>query len=432
MQEISKKAAFALYRLAWGMGLPFLQFSRRLSEGYRQRCFKSHLPEPADLWMQAASVGESFLAIELLKKLRPHRPTRALVTTNTRQGMEVLERARSKNTPLDENLSTAVAYFPFDKPDIMNRAVAQIAPRVTILLESEMWPAHLAALKQSGSAILVINGRMTQRSLRKYCLWPSFWHRLGPDRVLAISAEDAKRFSRLFGANRVEVMSNIKFDRLDFDPEPSTKPNPLVSFFPPETRLVILGSIRGAEEKPVREILLELQRKQPDIVIGLFPRHAERVGGWSSFLSDRRIAWQLRSRIDRAVKPGAVILWDTFGELGHAYQLSIAAFVGGSLAPLRGQNFLEPLASGIRPVIGPSWEDFHWVGDDIIKSGLVRIARDWKAAAGLLAEDIARPAAREEIRRRAQAYVKDRQGGSAQACGLILNYLPPAIDPNTS
>jgi 3-deoxy-D-manno-octulosonic-acid transferase len=427
MREIPRKAAFALYSLAWRIGLPFLQLNRRLSEGYSQRCFKSHLPTPADLWMQAASVGESFLAIELLKQLRPGRPTRVLVTTNTRQGVEVLERSLGKNIAVDQNLSTAAAYFPFDKPDIMNRAVAHIAPRVAVLLESEIWPAHLAALKQSGSAILVINGRMTERSLKKYSLWPSFWHRLRPDRILAISSEDALRFGRLFGAERVEVMSNIKFDRLDFDSEPSAKPNPLIPLFLPETKLVVLGSIRGTEEKPVREMLLELQRKEPEVVTGLFPRHVERVSRWSSFLNDRRIPWQLRSRIDQPVNPGSVVLWDTFGELDYAYQLAVAAFLGGSLRPLRGQNFLEPLASGIRPVIGPSWEDFHWVGTDIIESGLVRVAQDWKEAAGLLVEDVARPAAREEIRQRTRAYVRHRQGGSAQACRLILEYLSSSI-----
>ncbi|KPJ77179.1 MAG: hypothetical protein AMJ54_09215 [Deltaproteobacteria bacterium SG8_13] len=423
MREIPIKAAFALYRLAWSIGLPFLQRNQRLAEGYSQRCFRSSLPPPADIWMQAASVGESFLAIELLKQLRPHRSIHTLVTTNTGQGMQVLQRALVDNTPADGSPSATVAYFPFDKPDIMKRAVAHIRPQVAILLESEMWPAHLAALKESGSAVLVINGRMTPRSLKRYSLWPSFWHRLRPDRILAISSEDAMRFGRLFGEDRVEVMSNIKFDRLGFDAPPSSDTNPLAALFPPDAKLVVLGSVRGAEEEPVRRILLELHRKQPEAVIGLFPRHAERVQGWSAFLTDRRIPWQLRSHTAEAVTPGAVVLWDTFGEMGHAYQLAVAAFVGGSLAPLRGQNFLEPLASGVRPVIGPSWEDFHWVGTQIIERGLVRVARDWEETVELLIDDIARPKDREAVRRQAREYVKDRQGGTARACSLIMEVL---------
>ena len=423
MRDIPIKAAFALYRLAWRIGLPFLKHNRRLSDGYRQRCFRSQLPVPADLWVQAASVGESFLAIELLKRLRPRQPLHALVTTNTRQGKEVLERELGIASPPGGKLSTAVAYFPFDAPGIMRRAVAHIAPRVAVLLESEMWPAHLAALKQSDSAILVINGRMTQRSLKNYSVWPSFWYRLRPDRILAISSEDAKRFGRLFGSQRVEVMSNIKFDRLELDPQPATASNPLTSLFSADTRLVVLGSVRGAEEQPVREMLLEIHRKKPEVIIGVFPRHVERVEGWSRFFCDSGIPWQLRSKINAMVSPGSVVLWDTFGELGHAYHLAAAAFVGGSLAPLRGQNFLEPLASGVRPVIGPSWEDFYWVGTDIIDRGLVREAQGWKEAARLLLEDIARPAVRETVRRQVGEYVQDRQGGADRACHIIQEYL---------
>ena len=423
MHEIPITAAFALYRLAWRIGLPFLKHNRRLREAYRQRCFRSQLPTPADLWVQAASVGESFLAIELLKRLQPRAPLHALVTTNTRQGMEVLEQGLGIAAPPGAKLSTAVAYFPFDAPGIMRRAVAHIAPRVAVLLESEMWPAHLAALKRSGSAILVINGRMTQRSLKNYSLWPSFWYRLRPDRVLAISPEDAKRFGSLFGAQRVEVMSNIKFDRLELTPQSAAAANPLASLFPADTRLVVLGSVRGAEEKVVREMLLEIHRKQPEVVTAVFPRHVERVSGWSTFLSDSGLSWQLRSKGKAKVDPGSVVLWDTFGELGYAYQLAAAAFVGGSLAPLRGQNFLEPLASGVRPVIGPSWEDFYWVGTEIIDRGLVRVVQDWKEAARLLLGDIARPAVRESVRRQVGEYVQDRQGGADRACHIIQQYL---------
>ncbi len=423
MQEIPITAAFALYRLAWRIGLPFLKHNRRLRDAYRQRCFRSQLPAPADLWMQAASVGESFLAIELLKRLQPRQPLHALVTTNTRQGMEVLKQELGIAAPPGGKLSTAVAYFPFDAPAIMRRAVAHIAPRVAVLLESEMWPAHLAALKQSGSTILVINGRMTQRSLKNYSLWPSFWYRLRPDRVLAISPEDAMRFSSLFGAQRVEVMSNIKFDRLQLEPQPAAATNPLASLFPADTKLVVLGSVRGAEEKVIREMLFEIHRRQPEVITGVFPRHVERVESWTKFLSDCGIAWQLRSKANDRVNPGSIVLWDTFGELGYAYQLATAAFVGGSLAPLRGQNFLEPLASGVRPVIGPSWEDFYWVGTDIIDRGLVRVAQNWKEAARLLLQDIERPADREAVRQKAAEYVQDRQGGADRACRIIQGYL---------
>jgi 3-deoxy-D-manno-octulosonic-acid transferase len=420
--KIIEKAAFSLYGLAWGFGIPLLRLNRRLAEGYDLRRFRSP-PAPADIWIQAASVGESLLAHELLKRLNPDRPVHILVTTNTRQGMEILDKAIEDITPNDRSLTAAATYFPFDKPGIMQRAVAHIRPQVMILLESEMWPGHLAALKQAGCPVLVVNGRMTAGSLKGYLRWPSLWHRFRPHKILAISDKDARRFGRLFGPQRVAVMSNIKFDRLNLAPESLEKANPLASLVPSDAGFVVLGSVRHQEEDQVQKILLEIRQRHPTVIIGLFPRHFQRLKAWTAFLNTHEIPWCLRSAIDQPVAPAAVILWDTYGELTHAYQLAVAAFVGGSLAPLRGQNFLEPMTSGIRPVIGPSWEDFHWVGPEIIESGLVRIAKNWQEVVDRLANDIAQPAAPESVRETAYRYLKDRQGGTDMACRVIEEYV---------
>ena len=118
-----------------------------------------------------------------------------------------------------------------------------------------------------------------------------------------------------------------------------------------------------------------------------------------------------------------MILWDTFGELTLAYELSKAAFVGGSLAPLGGQNFLEALTCGVIPVIGPSWENFAWVGREIVEQGIVRNAADWKEVADILVEAVKKSPSHEKVREAALRYVKDRQGGTTCACRLIAEFL---------
>ena len=105
------------------------------------------------------------------------------------------------------------------------------------------------------------------------------------------------------------------------------------------------------------------------------------------------IPWSLRSQTEHLVSQGTVILWDTFGELSLAYKISRAAFVGGSLAPLGGQNFLEVIIYGVVPVIGPSWENFAWIGSEIVEKGLVRIAADWREVVSILTEDLKKPKA---------------------------------------
>jgi 3-deoxy-D-manno-octulosonic-acid transferase len=420
--DMFTNAAFILYNVGWTMVMPFLRLNHRLGEGFAQRTLRHPLPGKADIWIQAASVGESYLAWELLRHLTFDRPMRILITTNTRQGMEILAKAVEDRCATDSNLSVATAYFPFDKPSIMKRAVALIQPRIMVLLESEMWPAHLKALKKAGSKILVINGRMSAKSLKGYHKWSRLWYTLRPDRIMAISEDDAGRFGTLFGPERVSVMPNIKFDMLKENPNSIEHAHRLAGSLLPETKFVVFGSVRREEEDQIQKVITEIFHQHPEIVVGLFPRHLHRQRAWITFLNASRIPWRLRSEITQPTPRGSVILWDTFGELTHAYHLATAAFVGGTLAPLMGQNFLEPLISGVLPVIGPYWKGFHWVGEEIIERGLVRVAHDWKEVANILARDVIKPASRGKIREEALRYVKNHQGGTAIACRLIREY----------
>jgi 3-deoxy-D-manno-octulosonic-acid transferase len=423
MAPILAAPYFQFYDLFWSLALPLLRCNKRLKAGYAQRILRTRLPATADVWIQAASVGESFLAWEILKKIRPKKPLTVQVTTNTEQGLEILQRAISEIAPLNPKLHIRTGYFPFDKPGLMRKATRMIAPRLMVLLETELWPAHLAALKDAGATILLVNGRITEKSLKRYLLWPSLWRRLRPDRTLAVSEADARRFGQLFGPEHIAVMPNIKFDRLEQSPTAERDMNPLTAILPADKPLLVLGSVREQEEAAIQEIILAVQQQHPTAIVALFPRHLHRLAAWRSFLEGRGLAWRLRSQTERPVNGGTVVLWDTFGELASAYCLASAAFVGGTLAPLGGQNFLEPLTSGIRPVIGPSWETFHWVGNEIIDLGLIRIVEDWREAAQRLNQDMAQPVPKDKVRRDALLYIQTRQGGTALACETILSYL---------
>jgi 3-deoxy-D-manno-octulosonic-acid transferase len=418
-----KKAAFCLYNMGWGLAIPALRMNHRLAEGFKQRTLKHKMPPAADLWIQAASAGESYLAWELLKGLRPARPVRVMVTSNTSQGMEILERAIDDITPNDRGVSACAAYFPFDKPTIMETAVRNISSKIMVLLESEMWPGLLAALKKYRCKTLIINARITAKSLRRYLIWPSLWRDLRPDKILAVSEKDAKRFSVLFGREYVDVMPNMKFDRIGLTQGMPYTKNPLESILRPDTPLLVLGSVRREEEPVVEKIVVDIHRRLPETIIGLFPRHMHRIKYWKKVLDRLAIPWTLRSKIQKHIPHGTVILWDTFGELPLAYELSKAAFVGGSLAPLGGQNFLEALTCGVVPVIGPSWENFAWVGQEIVEQGLVRNATNWKEVTDILVESMEKSPSYEKVRETTLRYVKDRQGGTTLACRLVAEFL---------
>lgn len=415
--------AFGFYNLCWRTALPWLKLNHRLAEGYQDRILKGKMTGTADLWIQAASVGEAFLAVELVKKLKTRNVIRILLTSNTRQGIDVLNQSLQREIKANQRVQAEIRHFPFDKPSIMGKAVDRIQPKLMVLLESEIWPGLMRSLKKSGCKTLIVNGRITEKSLKRYLLWPSVWRLLSPDKILAISADDAKRFRQLFGKDNVDVMPNIKFDRLVASHEATGELNGLADILPPNIPFVVLASVRKEEESLVDKVIAEIFLVEPKCIIGLFPRHLHRIHAWQEALNQRDIRWSLRSTASGAVSPGTVIIWDTFGELLSAYRFAKSAFVGGSLAPLGGQNFLEAIISGVVPVIGPSWENFAWVGPDIVDLGLLRVAHDWREVTHILLEDFKRPTRQDEVIKGAIKYIRARQGGTDQACRQIETLL---------
>ncbi|MFU8769251.1 MAG: 3-deoxy-D-manno-octulosonic acid transferase, partial [Desulfotignum sp.] len=305
----------------------------RLAQTFALRTNAAHLKQ-ADIWIQAASAGEAFLAICLLQHLSPVRPVRILITTTTDQGMEILTREFEKNRqhPL---VSLSLAWFPFDRPDIVKTVVKKVAPRVMILLETELWPALLYFLKQNHTRILVINGRMSRKSGRNYRWTRTLWSRIFPHRILAVSRPDAVRFKQVFPQSDVAVMPNMKFDlatALTQTPALLSIPD----LFPPGLAVSVLASVRQPEEKQVLEIIRHLLNRFPDQIVAVFPRHMHRLGSWKRRLKKTGLPFYLRSELSGPPAGSGILLWDRFGEMRSVFTHAHAVFMGGSLTPLGG------------------------------------------------------------------------------------------------
>ncbi len=251
-------AALALYDLSWWLFSPVLRFNKRLLEGWDQRRLKAPLPS-ADLWFHAASAGEAYLAGEVVRTLKPCDAISILVTTHTRQGLEILSRVK-------EELQS----------HLMKSAVAMVCPRLMILLETELWPGLLSVLKTVGIPSIMLNGRINPTSLRRYMHWPVFWRSLAPDQIAAISQQDADRFQRLFTRSQVAVMPNIKFDQWYRQLKLDAAPSRLESLFSRSALVAVFGSIRKQEEKEVQAMIARIFSQLPDTIVALFPRHMNR------------------------------------------------------------------------------------------------------------------------------------------------------------
>ncbi|WMW64595.1 glycosyltransferase N-terminal domain-containing protein [Nitratidesulfovibrio liaohensis] len=358
-----------------------------------------------------------------------------LLTSCTRQGVEVLEKARDWAAEYRPGLRVQVRYVPFDEPNLMRRALDQARPCAVALLETELWPGLLSACAARGIPVAVVNGRMTPRTLAGYLLTPDFWRGLAPARIAAISPDDAQRFGLLFGHDRTSVMPNIKFDRALPQPERSDAsgvpgardvPGLAGTILRKSAPLVVLGSVREEEEAALLPVIQRILQERPDVDIAVAPRHMHRIPAWVNALEQAGLPWELRSRRTAAPSSdvsarGTVLIWDVFGELAALYASAAAVFVGGSLARLGGQNFLEPLAHGVVPCVGPSRENFAWVGDGLDEAGLLTEVADGDALAEALLQQLRSPLRREVVRHRFEEWMAPRRGGGRIAADVVLS-----------
>jgi 3-deoxy-D-manno-octulosonic-acid transferase len=417
-----KKSAFipnfmGFYNILWAAVLPFLKKHPRLADTFVFRTRAAHL-EPADIWIQAASAGEAFLAACVLQRLFPDRPVQVLVTTTTAQGMEILSAELEKKPP-HPHINLSLAWFPFDKPEVAAAAVTSVNPKVMVLLETELWPALLHFLRQNRTRILVVNGRMSKKSSRGYQWTRPLWSRVSPHRILAISGPDADRYARVFDQAQITVMPNIKFETLP-SPCPETTVSLPADILPCPLPMSVLASIRRQEEARAIEMIRSLLDRFPYQVVAVFPRHMHRLESWKRRLKKTGLPFYLRSELSAPPAGPGILLWDRFGEMRQAFCHAHAVFMGGSLAPLGGQNFLEPLLQGAPVVTGPYWDDFFWVGKQVFDTGLAHKAPDWRAAANAMVQILNHPVDRRKQQQKARAYVEARAGGADMACRAIL------------
>lgn len=425
---------FDAYSLLWRAARPVLRRHKRLRADFAQRLVPEEwgaFPwgrQPADLWVQAASGGEAFLARQLLAVLNEccasqHvRVLRVLATSCTRQGLDVLEAAPAMN-----HMQLAVRVFPLDEPALMRRACDLAAPRALALLETELWPGLMFACAQSSTPVMVLNGRMTAKSHSWYRLLAPLWRRISPAKIFAMSQPDAARFADLFGRERVSLMPNMKFDGVSPHILPIDPASPAFSLLPPDLPVILLASIRQEEESLLIPVITYLRNNAPQAAIVVAPRHMERVAAWDAALTNTFGAnHALRSSLEQrheAAGSGQVIIWDRFGELTALYARANAVFVGGSLAPLGGQNFLEAAGQGRVPIIGPYWKNFAWVGESFFTAALARRVASSSTLGQTLLTLLNNPPDPDTVRLQVEAYIAPRRGGSRLAAQAVMDMI---------
>jgi 3-deoxy-D-manno-octulosonic-acid transferase len=343
----------------------------------------------ATIWVHAVSVGETLAAGPLIKALRKRFPQHRLIfSTTTATGQAV---ARARITEAD-----GFCYYPFDWKFSVRKALNTMQPNIVVLLESELWPNFLRACKQRRIPVVVVNGRVSDRSFQRSQKF-RFWFRRMTANVtcfLMQSEADAERIKTL-GATNVMVSGNIKYDiGQDKDAAIINATAQVINaeFAFAQQPLIVAGSTSDGEEELLLAAFTEV-RKTPGLEntrLLLAPRHPERFEAVARLLDSSRFKYVRRSAcipqaemagfgsftpIPQAKNPAytaEVILLDSMGELSSLYRFASVVFVGGSLVPKGGHNILEPALEGKPIIVGPYMENFRAITTEFQRRDAVR------------------------------------------------------------
>jgi len=313
---------------------------------------------PVRVWIHAASVGEAGIAAAMAEKIKKEYPgALTFVSTMTVTG---LARIRCLNEQSGGFLVDRVFLAPLDCPLVARAFVNRVSPTICMLVETELWPSLIEALDRSGIPVVMINGKLTRRSFRRYMAVKTFME--STVRRIALCCVQSRPYARRFSmmgvpADTIEITGNIKFDSLP-DPAVYDRRTILGEFgLPPGARVFTAGSTRPGEEEIIIQAFKTILGHHPGAVMIIAPRHLKRVREVGRILSEYGLEYVLRTSGEQLESTGRpVLLLDTMGELITAFACSEAAFVGGSLGEYGGHNPMEPAALGIPVLFGPYME----------------------------------------------------------------------------
>ena len=422
-----------LYSGVWWLIIP-LALCRLWWRGRKEPGYRQHIPErlgfyraidraqgslsSAYLWVHAVSVGETRAAEPLIDMLLDSYPHHTILLTH----MTATGRATGQ-VLFGDSPRVIQSFLPYDTGWMVGRFLRHFSPRLCILMETEVWPNLIAQCGRFQVPVALVNARLSARSLRRGKKFTTLMTEAasGISCVGAQTSDDAERMREL-GARNVTITGNLKFDVA-----PSEKLIGIGRAMRQQigARPVLLcASTREGEEALILAALASLPPID-DLLLIIVPRHPQRFEEVANLIVSYNLPMLRRSALG-SEQLGAeikVILGDSMGEMFAYFGVSDAAFIGGSLMPLGGQNLIEACAVGTPVLIGPHTFNFAAVTEQAIAAGAALRVSD----AGMMLETAKRLLATESERmamgQNASNFAQLHRGATARTVALLAGLL---------
>jgi len=389
------------------------------SPAYYQRIgerlgFVDKIPVPI-IWVHCVSVGEFRAAIVLIDQLIQNYPEhRILVTTTTPTGSQaVINHYQSEVLHF---------YFPFDLPIIVNRYIKKINPKLCILLETEIWPNLVHALNTNSIPVLLVNARLSQRSLEKYQKFAPNLAKQTLNKFTTVATQNqnsANRFIELgIDTDKVTVAGNIKFDQNpSIDKALTKKLKTIVG----KQKIVVFASTHLGEESQIINSYLKFKDDINALLI-IIPRHPERFKEVYKLAQKQGISITKRSQ-NKPCQDCQILLGDSMGEMMNYFDISDVVFMGGSLNNTGGHNMLEPAALAKPILFGPNVFNFAEISSDLLKQQGAMQAQNSDELFEKIVDLLGDEKQRKSMGRNAKKYFKSQQGAVKKLNQLIKLFI---------
>lgn len=414
-----------LYTLVYLLALPFM-FGRlwwrgRSNPEYRLRWRErlGHYPSPptsSAVIFHAVSVGEVHAAVPLIEQfLRAQPQTPVVVTTTTPTGSSRVQQLFGERV--------RHVYLPYDVPGAVSRFFRHFQPQLLVLLETELWPNLLHAAAANSCPVLLVNARLSPKSLASYQRIAKLTQQMLQQLTLVAAQADADgaRFVALgLPADRLQVTGSLKYD-VAIRHDKVSAAYRLKSQW--HGRAVwIAASTREGEDALVLQAFTRALQQLPELLLVLVPRHPERFGTAASEAAAAGLRVQRQTQSLPLTPEVQVLIGDTLGDMQFYYSLADVAFVGGSLVNTGCQNIIEPAALGLPVITGPSLYNFQAASDALCQGGGMKVVPDAEALATAVVALLGDEQARQQMGRNALAVVAANIGATTRLLELLQRY----------
>ncbi|PZO55957.1 MAG: 3-deoxy-D-manno-octulosonic acid transferase [Alphaproteobacteria bacterium] len=390
----------------------------RIGERYGR--YTRERPAGTLIWLHAASVGESGVALALIEALAARDATLSfLISTGTRTSADLI----AQRTPA----RTTHVYVPLDRRDTVRRFLAHWRPDLAVFVESELWPNLILQTEARGVPLTLVNARMSPRSLRRWESWSKAGKRLSKAFAWVSAADQrtAAVLSRL-RATPVATLGNLKLALAP--PRVDAGARTALAQEIGARRVWLAASTHPGEDEIMLAAHAALRAEFADALLIIAPRHPERGAAVAALAGGA----PRRSRFE-PVGAAPVYVADTLGELGLFYDLAPCTLIAGSmLAHLKGHNPVEPARLGCAIVSGPNVESFQDLFDTLVAAGGVTLAANAEALASAIAALWRDEAARAAQAEAARAVIDQGAAAMDTTVAQILALLPARAEPRAA